>query len=177
MGQLISAPFEAPIRLHPTKFWSNGAQREVLYAGYKVPHANKLEQTRVGRGQWTPKANRNMEADYRDTDPHELFDLMSRCMENPPVVGTHGFLTFEEHKPAKTICLTAIAVPKRFQGSGVAQKLLDRAVRLAKARQAIKLCITTERRSQGYHLAKNNGFRVTAYNPHRPNLVRMERQL
>ena len=56
--------------------------------------------------------------------------------------------------------LRGINVPEQFHGSGIAQKLLDRAERIAKNRGWTRIELQTDEGTRAFNFLKKNGFEV-----------------
>jgi GNAT superfamily N-acetyltransferase len=163
MEKLFREPKNVPIRLYPKGIWD-----EILYAGALVP----AKGGRISGGLRYLQTGRE-EADYSGKD----FGPLAFAHFTAPVVGTHGVLAFQERKDGKEkeIYLRAIAVPEQFQGSGIAQKMLDRLVRIARARGHDRIVLWTREKTRAHSFFVKNGFRFLRYDEMEPRAISRRR--
>ena len=142
---------EVPIRYYNKIQRKDGSRYELIYAGTKVPNKGK----RVLRNKNDREKIKSFKADYSDSNE---IGILHTLLHNPEIVGTHGFVSFAEKKGE--IELRAIGVPEEFQGKGIADKLLERLERIAKARGIHTITLITRTNTRAFNFFYRNGFRV-----------------
>jgi GNAT superfamily N-acetyltransferase len=157
--RLIERPKDAPVRLSKKKFKHEGHVHEILYAGTPVPTKTKNSgNSRALISSLWRKKGKIYDADY---SMKKEIGIIPMVMQTPPVVGTHGFITFivnPRDPKQKCIYLRAIGVPEEYHGKEVAKKMLLRLERIAKARGIRRIELTCRENTRSHSFFIKNGF-------------------